>query len=83
VSRQVSEGEEGGQQDSVRHHPLKGDQRDLIQQIFEDKVKGGLILSKNIHFLEEEHHKIDEDETTQAEAEESQEFNKDVPLKDS
>jgi hypothetical protein len=32
--------------------------------------------------LEEEHYKIDEDEATQAKAEESQEFNKDVPLKD-
>jgi hypothetical protein len=41
-----------------------------------------LILDEDIHFLEEEHHKIDENEATQGEAEESQEFNKDVPLKD-
>jgi hypothetical protein len=82
VSRQVSESEEGRQQDTVRHRPLEGDQRNLIQEVFKNEVKGGLILGKDIHFLEEEHHKIDEDETTQAEAEESQEFNKDVPLKD-
>jgi hypothetical protein len=42
-----------------------------------------LILDKDIHFLKEKNHKIDEDEATQAEEEESQEFNKDVPLKDS
>jgi hypothetical protein len=42
-----------------------------------------LILGKDVHFLKEEHNKIDKDEATQAEAEESQEFNKDVPLKDS
>jgi hypothetical protein len=41
-----------------------------------------LILDKGIYFLKEEHHKIDKDEATQAETEESQEFNKDVPLKD-
>jgi hypothetical protein len=82
VSRQVPEGEEGGQQNSIGHRPLEGDQWNLIQQIFKDKVKGRLILGKDIHFLKEEHDKIDENETTQAEAEESQEFNKDVPLKD-
>jgi hypothetical protein len=83
VSRQVPEGEEGGQQYSIGHRPLEGDERDLIQQIFEDKVKGSLILGKDIHFLKKEHHKIDEDEATQTEAEESQKFNKDIPLKDS
>jgi hypothetical protein len=82
MSRQVPEGEEGGQQDSIGHRPLDGDQRNLIQEVFKNEVKGGLILGKDIHFLEEEHYKIDEDEATQAKAEESQEFNKDVPLKD-
>jgi len=82
VSRQVPEGEEGGQQNSIGHRPLEGHQRDLIQQIFEDKVKGSLILGKDIHFLKKEHHEIDEDEATQAEAKEPQEFRKDIPLKD-
>jgi hypothetical protein len=82
VSRQIPEGEEGGEQNSIRHRPLEGDQRDLIQEVFKDKVKGGLILGEDIHFLKEEHNEIDEDEATQAEAEESQEFKKDVPPKD-
>jgi hypothetical protein len=82
MSRQVPESEEGGQQNSIGHRPLECDQWNLIQKVFKNEVKGGLILGKDIHFLEEEHDKIDENETTQAEAEESQEFNKDVPLKD-
>ena len=40
-------------------------------------------LEEIVDFLKEEYHAIDENETTQAEAEESQELSQDIPLKDS
>jgi len=47
---------------------LKGDFRNLIEDILEDQIERGLIFDKKVHLLEEEDDDIDQDEAAQAQA---------------
>jgi len=61
---------------------LKGCFRNLIEEVFEHHVEGGLIFGEKFHLLEEEDDDIDKDQAAQAQAEDLEVFSYEISMKD-
>jgi hypothetical protein len=66
MARKSAESEKGAQKNRVRERPPEGHIGNLVEKVFEDQIKRGLMLGKNIHLLEEEDNDVDESQTAQA-----------------
>ncbi len=82
VAGESAEGQQGAQKSRIGNRPLKGRLRNLIEEVFEHQVEGGLKSIEKIHLLEEEDHDIDQDQTAQAQREDLEVFPYDVSMKD-
>jgi hypothetical protein len=65
VPGETPESEKGREQYPVRQGPLEDYLGYFVEDVFEDQIKGGLILCDGIHFLKEEDDGIDEDQGSQ------------------
>ncbi len=77
-----AESEEGTQQSRVGDRPLKCRFRNLIEEVFEHQVEGGMIFIEETHLLEEEDDDVNQHQAAQAQGEELQIFPDDISMKD-
>jgi hypothetical protein len=80
VTGECPKGEKGREQYRIRKSPLKDHLWDLVEEVFKDEKKRGLMFDEKIHFLEEEDDHIDEDQSAQAEKEYLQIFSGDITV---
>jgi hypothetical protein len=75
-----SEGEKGGQKDSIGKSPLKCHLWDLVKEVFKDEGKRCLMLNEDAHLLEKEDDNIDKDQSAQGQAKDLQILTNNISL---